>query len=187
MNFDTTTQTFERVQNSSPLFDLLEFWGYPTYTGPLALEFLQELKSYDSKIEMTSHGKIYTSRLPELIDSGLWNNLDEIEELLHLWDEYRWETYFYGYQSLLLKYSGVEEVPASTTPCTTLCRENESLLQEHLRSMSSVRSAVKAKMATQLSSRNNFSGNATSHNNAATQAGFYAAGGIAGMVALALL
>ncbi|PSK36951.1 hypothetical protein C7M61_003816 [Candidozyma pseudohaemuli] len=136
---------------------------------------------------MTSHGKIYTSRIPELIDSGLWNNLDEIEELLHLWDEYRWETYFYGYQSLLLKYSEVEEVPASTTPCTTLCRENESLLQEHLRSMSSVRSAVKAKMATQLSSRNNFSGNATSNNNAATQAGFYAAGGIAGMVALALL
>lgn len=88
----------------------------PTFDGPLALAFQDELISFQSEVSLEAALGAYTLNVFEATAQEAWN-------------EFFWETYWYGYESLLLKYPGVAPVPATTTedPFLTVDPELRSL------------------------------------------------------------
>ncbi|PSK36949.1 hypothetical protein C7M61_003814 [Candidozyma pseudohaemuli] len=171
-----------------------------TYTGVLVLEFVSEWKSFLSENQYSSHYLVYFSEL-----SSLASNIGYFSEWpTFAYDDYSWETLRYGMESLRFKYPDVARVTETkddgdwtdefSTDPSFYSKAIEAQALGLLR-LESVRSALRANMTLdarssevkQLSSKTSSSHNTTSDSNAAAQVGYYAAGGVAGMVALALL
>lgn len=175
-----------------------------TFTGVLVLEFVSEWKSFLSEAQYPSYTLAIDSDFNAALDAALETSIkgSTLFDYTSKYDEYEWETLQYGYESLLFKYSGVAPISVTGRPIDQITRNDPSLAsmiseQDILKLLrvESVKSAVRANLTLdasssegmQLSSKTASGHNTTSDSNAAAQVGYYAAGGVAGMVALALL
>lgn len=168
-----------------------------TYTGVLASEFVSEWKSFLSEVQYTSHRLVYDSEFSSAAFNQAFSTI-----LTFAYNDYAWETLEYGYASLKFKYPDVAPITSTGRIIDEFTKGNPSfasVISEQdilaLLRVESVKSAVRANMTLdasssevkQLSSKTSSGHNTTSDSNAAAQVGYYAAGGVAGMVALALL
>lgn len=126
--------------------DVFHHLGTPSFTGAQALEFLEDFNSFQETAGLYEAMGAYTQQIFEA-------------EAQSVWEEYLWETYWYGYESIRQKYPDVAPVtPTDQTFPTELVdfdsdemEEIEQIFhselfssfnQEHLIRRESVRAAV---------------------------------------------